>query len=716
MVNNFYCSRLCTYITVLLSIILLSFFHSIQVKAERVICDATYDQGNPQIISDGFGGSITAWNDYRNGDWDVYAQRLNSAQETQWTENGVLISVRVGDQSDPKLISDGSGGAFIVYSGSGSDGYYDVFAQHVNSSGSLEWGTDGIHVCDQLKNQWEVNLVSDDAGGIIISWNDYRNNNYLCVYAQRLNSSGVPQWTDDGVFVAGLDYGQQDPVIVSDGSGGAIIAWNDNRKTPVDSEGIYAQRLNSSGITQWTANGVPVYAGPRYGQYPQIVSDGSGGAIITWYDDRDYPSGSLDIYAQRINSSGVPQWTANGVLVCGATGGQEHPQLVGDGSGGAFITWHDERVSNINIYAQRLNSSGVPQWTTDGIAVTNTSGYKFYPQIIRYGATDTIITWEDRRSGDYDVYAQRLDGSGANQWTQNGVLVYGESGDQEEPKLIGDGSGGALIVWDDNDIYMQHVYSGGQLTIPEVSFTSSDQVVDEDVYSTEITLQLSEVSDLDVTVPFTISGTATEGSYEDFTITESPVIFSAGSDSKTITVYINDDSEVETDETIIVTMETPTNASLDSVSVHTVTILDNEPTADIAVYKSVSQSKIHLNDQVVFTIEVLNNGPDDASGITISDMLPVGLSYVSHQAAKGTYAQESSQWILGDLTNGEASTLELTVMATQKGRIPNTATKTASTPTDPTTGNDADTAVLYVDRNVLSWLMLLLEDQVLFPH
>ena len=122
MLNNLNCLRLRTYLIIFLSLILLSLFHSDRIKAETVICDATYDQGNPQIISDGFGGSITAWNDYRNGDWDVYAQRLNSAQETQWTENGVLISVRVGDQSDPKLISDGSGGAFIVYSGSGSDG------------------------------------------------------------------------------------------------------------------------------------------------------------------------------------------------------------------------------------------------------------------------------------------------------------------------------------------------------------------------------------------------------------------------------------------------------------------------------------------------------------------------------------------------------------------------------------------------------------------
>jgi hypothetical protein len=48
-----------------------------------------------------------------------------------------------------------------------------------------------------------------------------------------------------------------------------------------------------------------------------IVSDNAGGAIIAWRDTR---SVNWDVYAQRVNASGVAQWTANGVPLCAATG------------------------------------------------------------------------------------------------------------------------------------------------------------------------------------------------------------------------------------------------------------------------------------------------------------------------------------------------------------------------------------------------------------
>lgn len=49
---------------------------------------------------------------------------------------------------------------------------------------------------------------------------------------------------------------------------------------------------------------------PAPQQYPQLASDGSHGAIITWMDWRDSTTG-YDIYAQRVNSRGYPLWPAD---------------------------------------------------------------------------------------------------------------------------------------------------------------------------------------------------------------------------------------------------------------------------------------------------------------------------------------------------------------------------------------------------------------------
>src|SRR5262249_27048992 len=140
--------------------------------------------------------------------------------------------------------------------------------------------------------------------------------------------------------------------------------------------------------------------------YPTIISDGAGGAIVTWEDAR---SGSNDIYVQRVNAAGVPQWTANGVGICTATDTQDLPTIASDGAGGAIITWSDFRSgTNRDIYAQRVNAAGAPQWTANGVAVCTATGSQFNPTIVSDGSGGAIITWEDDRNDIGDIYAQRV--------------------------------------------------------------------------------------------------------------------------------------------------------------------------------------------------------------------------------------------------------------------------------------------------------------------
>jgi hypothetical protein len=110
------------------------------------------------------------------------------------------------------------------------------------------------------------------------------------------------------------------------------------------------------------------------------------------------------------------QWSTDPTInnaICAATNEQLHPTIVSDGAGGAIITWSDWRSGYGDIYAQRINASGVVQWTTDGVAICTATNYQFDPTIASDGAGGAIITWEDYRSGSSDIYAQcvRSDGT-----------------------------------------------------------------------------------------------------------------------------------------------------------------------------------------------------------------------------------------------------------------------------------------------------------------
>jgi len=110
---------------------------------------------------------------------------------------------------------------------------------------------------------------------------------------------------------------------------------------------------------------------------------------------------------------------------------------------------------------------------------------------------------------------------------------------------------------------------------PVVFFTTTSQSAVEAASSLLARVGVTGVSDKPITVPFNLSGTATLSS--DYTISASPVIIPAGSTSVDIIVDIIDDTLVEVSETIIITLGTPTNATLGSPAVHTITIVDNEP-------------------------------------------------------------------------------------------------------------------------------------------
>ncbi|MBI5589078.1 MAG: hypothetical protein HY881_01210, partial [Deltaproteobacteria bacterium] len=280
----------------------------------------------------------------------------------------------------------------------------NICAGNVHAS----WSTDpsvNNPICTAAINQQYPTITSDGSGGDIITWMDHRNGNYD-IYAQRIDASGVVKWATDGVAICTADDYRQTPQITSDGSGGAIITWQDRRSGNND---IYAQRIDANGTVLWTPNGVPICTADDYQQTPQITSDGSGGAIITWQDYRN--GNDWDIYAQRINANGVVQWTPDGVAICTADEDQGWPTITSDGSGGAIITWIDYRNNSFiaDIYAQRIDASGTVLWTPNGVPICTADGDQQTLKITSDGSGGAIITWQDYRNGnDWDIYAQRI--------------------------------------------------------------------------------------------------------------------------------------------------------------------------------------------------------------------------------------------------------------------------------------------------------------------
>ncbi|GIS26224.1 MAG: hypothetical protein CM15mP127_05970 [Gammaproteobacteria bacterium] len=111
---------------------------------------------------------------------------------------------------------------------------------------------------------------------------------------------------------------------------------------------------------------------------------------------------------------------------------------------------------------------------------------------------------------------------------------------------------------------------------PVVDFNATSSSGAESVSSKDLTVDLSAASGQDVTVDYAVTGTAT-GSGTDYTLANGTLTINAGSTSGSITIAsIVDDSITEGNETVIVTLSSPSNATLGSDDAHTYTITDND--------------------------------------------------------------------------------------------------------------------------------------------
>lgn len=393
-----------------------------------------------KVIADGAGGAIIVWEDNRNGNLDIYAQKIDGNGSVQWESDGIPVCSVAGDEMLhnsrlPQIGPDGEGGVIVVWADQRNgpeQSYYDIYAQRLDTNGNTLWAPNGIPICTTENAQQSPIIIPSDNGGAFIAWGDRRNEGGDDIFAQKIDSDGFPVWQDDGIVVCDSPGGQLEPNLIPDGSGGLIIVFADHEEGN-DTANILAQRINENGTQEWEINGRPISIADRGQEWPKTIYD-ENYLITAWYDHRsgtvdaltasemddfDLYRNAFDIYAQKIDCDGNSMWDVDGIPVCTAPGHQSRPEIVSDGEGGAIITWADER-SGVDIYAQLINSNGIAVWVENGNVICNARGTQSAPSIIPYGNGGAIITWTDYRAGssNANIFAQGVKHNGRKLWSR----------------------------------------------------------------------------------------------------------------------------------------------------------------------------------------------------------------------------------------------------------------------------------------------------------
>ena len=111
--------------------------------------------------------------------------------------------------------------------------------------------------------------------------------------------------------------------------------------------------------------------------------------------------------------------------------------------------------------------------------------------------------------------------------------------------------------------------------------------------------------------------------------------------------------------------------------------------ADLAIEKTVNAEIPYFGTDLTFTIRVTNNGPDNATNIVVTDILPSGYTFLSATPSRGTW--DAPTWTLAYLRAGASETLKINARVNSTGTYVNTASVTGSSE-DPVPGNNSDSA------------------------
>jgi hypothetical protein len=307
-----------------------------------------------RVVPDSAGWALTTgWPNWNATAWEAHIERHNATgvQTVGWSMD---LSGAYQPPAFAAPVSDAAGGFFLV--GRTADA---IIAHHLLANGTLDpgWEPGGRVLVSQPVGSSIPQVVADGAGGILIVWTT-PNSDAGRVYVLRCDANGDPVsgWPVAGRRVSTTESGQTNACFATTPSG-VIIAWEDRRGADLD---LYAQHVMLDGTIAngWQATGLAISAKTGDQSVPAAVSDGAGGAVLAWID-----AGGL--FTVRITGTGAVAtgWTPGGSMVADNVLGR--PQVAADRAGGAYFTWIRHLLDDVRAQHLGADGAVAPGWPTE---------------------------------------------------------------------------------------------------------------------------------------------------------------------------------------------------------------------------------------------------------------------------------------------------------------------------------------------------------------
>jgi len=443
-----------------------------ELTISESVAPARFDQDYSDIARLSDGRMIACWEDSRNGIPMIYAQVL----ATDGNPSGSNFPVAESNQSfrliEPKAVSDGSGGFYIVWRELDTG---RLMAKRFDSELNLAAGPFEINDISDGSYAGIFDVASFPGGPLIVAWENYTDVNRIAV--RTFTTSGSPLINTTTVTTNTDLALNWEPSVALDTITSTIgVAWEG--KVGTDNPTVYMQYINIDG-SLFGDNFTPVGAGALDDAQvsPMIAFNAFHKFIVTWLDDRD---GFGRVYLQRAGRTSGLIGTNTPVSDGNSYAILDHDLSAGESSFvSGWITFDGDAAFDLSM--QRFNNGAVADGSVD-TGYSATSGY-IQRVALDYDDGGNLHTlWTDNETDQKDIYFQRFSPDGTPLRIEVSALnddAIGANSIHADIATIDDSRAVAVFTDqrnDDGDIFLQFVNSNN--TLDGVNIKLNDDVID----------------------------------------------------------------------------------------------------------------------------------------------------------------------------------------------------------------------------------------------
>ena len=360
-------------------------------------------QYTPAVAADGDGNVYVVWEDYRNGNADIYFSQ-RSVTTLVWS-----TPIKLNDDSTAKgqfapAIAVGGGYIYVAWQDN-RNADADIYSTRRLISGSAwetnkrvnQERTDGDPV---NQNDQKYPSLCVGGGGLAFAvWQDERSGYKKTYYGQRGTSDS--SWSDSEKVTSGEggnNLEQYRPVITCSGSGSSLlrfVLWEDYRKGSADI--FYTQRGTDGAWYPEAGDKANDYSPDDAQMMPAAALDSSSAVWGVWLDDR---LGSQQVYGSLRPKDGDFGSESDRISNAGAMNSRDaHPRIViAPNTQIPYVVW-------VNYYGNLVYTYwNVTYWVNQAAVSDSNTGTHTWPDIASNAAGALYVVWSDGRSGTPHIY------------------------------------------------------------------------------------------------------------------------------------------------------------------------------------------------------------------------------------------------------------------------------------------------------------------------